>query len=89
MPKCDASRICRRSPPAENTQKKLPHLRQSASAGFDIENSPPNRMVVAVHGLLIVKRDQTRLELIISKTAYLSEVDATWGRLPYLVNYAH
>ena len=85
---CDASKICRRSPPAENTQKKPPRLRQSASTGFDTENSP-NRMVAAVHRLLIVKQDQTRLELITSKTASLSEADATWGRLPYLVNYAH
>ena len=52
---CVASKICRRSPPAENTQKKLPRLRQSASTGFDAENSPPNRMAAAVHGLLIVK----------------------------------
>ena len=86
---CDASKICRWSPPAENTQRKPPHLRQSASTGFNTKNSPPNKMAAAVHGLLIVKRDQTRLELIISKTASLSEADATWGRLPYLANYAH
>ena len=44
-----------------NTLKKPPCLRQPASAEFDNENSPPNQMVAAVHGLLIVNRDQTRL----------------------------
>ena len=68
---------------------KAPRLRQLASTEFDNENSPPNRMVVAVHGLLIVNRDQTELNYIMSKTTSLFEADATWGRLPYLVKYAH
>ena len=43
-----------------NTQKKPPSLRQPASAEFDNEYSPPNRMVAVVHRLLIVNQDQTR-----------------------------
>ena len=44
----------------EHTEK-LPRLRQLASAKFDNENSPPNQMMVVVHGLFIVNRDQTKL----------------------------
>ena len=44
-----------------NTQMKPPHLRQPASAEFNNENSPPNRMVAVVHGLLIANQDQTEL----------------------------
>ena len=46
-------------------------------------------MVVAVHRLLIVNRDQTKLNEMMSKTTSLFEADATCGRVPYLVKYTH